>query len=99
MFIKIEFSENGELCCQEGCPCLDSGEYGYDCNMGYLLGNLEGDFNGWVNRDTGEVLRTKKKRRGRVPYGVSPLDNYIHPGDGWYKAIVRPQECIDAHGL
>jgi len=72
---------------------IELGGYGaasqFLCNS---LGDMRYNFNGWANYDTGEVLR-KKKRRGRPP------KHYPSPGEGWHEAIIRPQECIDKHGL
>lgn len=80
------YGKASELICGAGCPCLTSDEYGYDCSMGYYLGWLGGDFNGWVNLDTGEIFRKKSYNHRKSP------------GARWHRVIIRPQVCIDKHG-
>jgi len=101
MHVEIEldgFGEASKLLC-ESCPLLYSDEYTPECSLDYHLGRMTGRYNGWANYDTGEVILGIAKRRGRpLKYGTR-MDRYKHSGSGWHLAIVRPKECIDAHGL
>lgn len=70
----------------ENCPCCDRQDWMSDsCRLGYWESGEYENTNGFANIDTGEVMRGHELEL---------------PDTGtWYGVYVRPQLCIDKHGL
>ena len=84
------YGEAGQKVC-DNCPCANWQDW-FDstCGLGYWKRGFdqrtgEGLYDGVANTETGEVVMGKG-------------DGYDSK-DGWISANIRPQICIDKHGL